>query len=251
MRYAFITSTGRTGTDFFTYLFSEVIPNSWSQHEPKPAFRRRSYAYLSRQPNSYDEWYFRLSRQWFNTGKDKDWYIETNYHLFDATPLIRKVFPEALIVHIVRDGRQVVRSWLNRNRYITNDHITAFHLPGDPAQAVWNDWNPVQKLAWYWKTVNQQAKRLKPDLYLHFEDIFKAEESAVFQILEAMPGIQYDRDAVIAALGHRVNSSRRDFFPRFEEWPTLWQQQFWEIAGEEMVEQGYVEQIPGSEERGT
>jgi hypothetical protein len=244
MHYAFITSTGRTGTDFFTYLFSDVVKNSWSQHEPKPAFRRRSYAFLSRKPNWYDEVYFGLSRRWFNLNKHKDWYVETNYHLFDATPLIRNVFPDALTIHIIRDGRQVVRSWLNRYRYITNDHITAHHLPGDPAQAVWDEWNPVQKLSWYWKTVNQRAARLEPDLFLRFEDIFKSENSAVFDILAAMPGVEFEESDVKQALKHRVNSTRRDFFPKFEEWPEEWKQQFWEIAGEEMVKQGYVDAIP-------
>lgn len=244
MHYAFITSTGRTGTDFFTYLFSEVVKNSWSQHEPKPAFRRRSYAYLSRKPSLYDELYFGLSRKWFNRNKNKDWYVETNYHLFDATPLIRNVFPDALTIHIIRDGRQVVRSWLNRYRYITNDHITPFHLPGDPAQELWNEWNPIQKLSWYWKTINQQATRLQPDLYIHFEDIFTAKNSAIFDILAAMPGIDYEADKVTQALKHRVNSTRHDFFPKFEKWPEEWQQQFWEIAGDEMLNQGYIERIP-------
>ena len=241
MRKAFITSTGRTGTDFFTYLFSEVVKNSWSQHEPKPAFRRRSYAFLSREPGWYDELYFRLSREWFNLGKDKDWYVETNYHLFDATNLIRSVYPDALTIHIIRDGRQVVRSWLNRYRYISNDHITAFHLPGDPAQELWPNWNPVQKLAWYWKTVNQRAAQLQPDLFLRFEDIFCAEESVVFQILKSM---EYEEAAVKKALTRRVNSSRHDFVPKFDNWPNEWQQQFWEIAGDEMVHLGYIDCIP-------
>lgn len=246
MHYVFITSTGRTGTDFFTYLFSEVVKNSWSQHEPRPAFRRRSYAFLSREPNWYDSLYFRLSREWFNLGKNEQWYVETNYHLFDATKLIRNVYPDALTIHIVRDGRQIVSSWLNKYRYITNDHITAFHLPDDPAQALWNEWNPVQKLSWYWKTINQRAELLQPDMYLKFEDIFSAdkESSAVFDILAAMPGIEYDRGEVIQALGRRVNASKRDFFPKFEQWPQVWRQQFWEIAGDEMIRQGYVDSIP-------
>lgn len=247
MHYAFISSTGRTGTDFFTHLFNDVVKNSWSQHEPKPAFRRRSYKFLSQEPSWHDKAYFKLSREWFNLGKNKDWYVETNYHLFNATNMIRSVYPDALTVHIIRDGRQVVSSWLNRYRYITNDHITAFHLPGDPAQKEWNDWNPVQKLAWYWKTINQRAAQLQPDLYLMFENIFTAdkEESAVFDILNAMPGIDYDREVVKQALGHRVNASGRNFFPKFAQWPAEWQQQFWSIAGEEMVKQGYIDVVPG------
>lgn len=239
MRHAFISSTGRTGTDFFTHLFNNVVTNSWSQHEPKPAFRRRSYRFLDSNYTSLDKHYFRLSRQWMNRNHNEDWYVETNYHLFSAIPMLRDAFPGCLIVHIIRDGRAVVRSWLNRGRYIVDDHITPFHISNDPAQELWHQWNAVQKLAWYWKTINQTAERMQPDLLLRFENIFRQQDSDIYRILERMEGIEYTEEAISTALGRRVNQSVNPFIPRFEEWPEMWQQQFWEVAGEEMERLGY------------
>lgn len=239
MQYAFISSTGRTGTDFFTHLFNHVVQNSWSQHEPRPAFRRRSYRLMAHPHSAIDKHYFRLTRQWMNVGHHERWYVETNYHLFSAMPLLRDAFPGCLTAHIIRDGRAVVRSWLNRGRYIVDDHITPFHLDDDPAQEHWNHWNAVQKLAWYWKTINRTAERRQPDLLLRFENIFRQENSEIYRLLERMEGLVYSEEAISAALGRRVNQSVNPFIPRFEQWPTLWQRQFWEVAGDEMERLGY------------
>lgn len=242
MRTAFITSTGRTGTDFFTHLFNHVVEGSWSTHEPKPAYRRRSYRFLSEAPTWWDVNYFRFTRHLMNHSHYQPWYVETNYHLFSATDMLRQAFPDCLTVHIIRDGRDVVRSWLNRGRYIVDDHITPFHLPDDPAQELWEDWNAVQRLAWYWKTINRTAEVKAPDLILRFEDIFnKRENSAIFKILERMDGIHYERERVLEALGAKVNQSVNPFIPKFPQWPELWQRQFVEVAGEEMRRLGYME----------
>lgn len=239
MNCVFISSTGRTGTDFFTHLFNNVVKNSWSQHEPRPAFRRRSYRFVDHPYTAVDKLYFRLSRQWMNYGHNEKWYVETNYHLFSAIPMLREAFPGCLTAHIIRDGRAVVRSWLNRGRYIVDDHITPFHLKNDPAQAQWKKWNAVQKLAWYWKTINRTAERMEPDLLLRFENIFRQEESDIYRILERMDGIEYTDADISTTLGRRVNQSVNPFIPRFEEWPAEWQEQFWDVAGDEMERLGY------------
>lgn len=239
MQYAFISSTGRTGTDFFTHLFNNVVINTWSQHEPKPAFRRRSFRLMDHHYRPSDKLYFQLSRQWMNRNRQEAWYVETNYNLFSTIPMLRAALPGCLTIHIIRDGRSVVRSWLNRGRYIIYEHITPFLLKNDPAQANWANWNAVQKLSWYWKTINLIAERSEPDLLIRFENIFRSQDSHIHHILERMPGIEYDSNAVMDALNFRVNESINPFIPRFNEWPDLWQQQFWDIAGPEMERQGY------------
>ncbi|MHC3994867.1 sulfotransferase [Thiomicrolovo sp. ZZH C-3] len=239
MKTAFFVSTGRTGTDFFTDFFNNVVENSWSLHEPKPAFRKRGHQLMSRPHTAWEKYYFSLPRRWWHMKHSEEWYVETNYHLFAAIPLIRDAFPDALVFHIVRDGRDVVTSWLNRGRYITNDHMTPFHIPGDPAQALWENWNALQKLAWYWKTVNTRAIETQPDMIIKFEELFKTNKELIFDILAKFDGLVYDEAKVRASLEKKVNRNRIEFFPKYDEWPRHWKEQFWEIAGEKMEELGY------------
>ncbi len=236
---AFIVSTGRTGTDFFTSLFNDHISNTWSLHEPKPAFRARSYKLVGRTHTLFEKYYFKMPRQRRHKDHPGKWYIETNYHLFAAIPLIRDAFPHSLIVHIVRDGREVVTSWLNKYRYITNDHITPHHIPGDPAQPYWKNWNPLQKLSWYWKTVNEMVEAHQPDLWLHFEKIFQQNHEDLAVLLQNLSGIDYEWEQVKEIAGKKVNKTQQPFFPDYAEWPRHWQDQFLAIAGDTMERYGY------------
>lgn len=236
----FILSTGRTGTDFFTRLFNEAVPDAWSLHEPRPAFRRRGQRLLARSPARFERMYFRIPRVYRHRKRKESLYVETNYHLFACIPLIRKAFPGAMIVHIVRDGREVVTSWLNKWRYITNDHITPFHIPGDPAQEYWEEWDPLQRNAWYWRTVQEIVERDGVDLTLRFEEVFGGERKGVYQLLDALKGrVDYDAEEVEKLLGEKVNPSPRDLFPPYEEWPEHWKERFQRIAGDKMAELNY------------
>jgi len=194
---------------------------------------------MSRPHTLYEKYYFSIPRKLWHLKHKEEWYVETNYHLFAAIPLIRDAFPDALVFHIVRDGRDVVTSWLNRNRYITNDHMTPFHIPGDPAQALWAGWNPLQKLAWYWKTVNNHAQAQNPDMTIKFEELFKTNKALIFDILAKFDGLVYDEEKVRASLEQKVNRNRLEFYPKYAEWPQHWKDQFWEIAGETMERFGY------------
>ncbi len=236
----FILSTGRTGTDFFTRLFNEAVPEAWSLHEPKPAFRRRAYRLLSSTPSHFDVEYFRIPRLRRQRKRKKPLYVETNYHLFACIPLIRRAFPDALIVHIVRDGREVVTSWLNKWRYITNDHITPYHIPGHSDQEKWPYWDPLQKNAWYWRTVQEVVERDGVDLTLRFEELFKGDRKEVYRLLDRLSDrVSYEKERVEALLDEKVNPSPRRFFPAYDEWPEHWKEHFEQVAGEKMRALGY------------
>ncbi|MFB6258638.1 MAG: sulfotransferase [Flavobacteriales bacterium] len=240
MRPVFILSTGRTGTDFFTRLFNEVVPEAWSLHEPRPAFRRRGQKLLAGPPSRFDIEYFRIPRMYWNRKRREELYVETNYHLFACIPLIRKAFPEAFIVHIVRDGREVVTSWLNKWRYVNNVHMTPFHFPDHPDQAHWDEWDPLERNAWFWRTVQEVVERDGVDLTLSFERTFKGEQNGVYELLETLgERISYDPEEVQALLGEKVNPRPRGFFPPYPEWPDHWKRNFERIAGRKMQELGY------------
>jgi hypothetical protein len=241
MNTIFVTSTGRTGTDFFTTLFNDYVGNAWSLHEPKPAFRRRSHQLISRKPTLFEKHYFRIPRIKKHREKDEQWYVETNYHLATAIEFLREVFPRTTVIHVIRDGRDVVTSWLNKYRYITNDHLLPEHVGDEQAMKKWKSWNPLQKLAWYWKTINLLAGESEPDMWLHFENIFAGDKKAIFEVLDRFESLEYDTAQVKQLLNKKVNKTRTPFFPPHEQWPDLWKEQFDEIAGDAMEKFGYTE----------
>lgn len=241
MKTAFIASTGRTGTTFFTTLFNECVENAWSLHEPKPAFRRRGRQMISRKHKIFEKYYFTIPRLKRHRIRQEEWYVEPNHHLATCYPFLRTVFPGTLIIHIVRDGRQVVTSWLNRYRYFHRQHLTP-HQTGDrEAEKKWNEWNPLQKLSWYWKTINNIAYENNPDLLIRFEDIFGEDNKAAYRILDQFDNIRYDSGKISELLHTKINKTKTFFFPEYDDWPSIWKQQFWEIAGEAMREYGYTE----------
>ncbi|MBS3806590.1 MAG: sulfotransferase [Bacteroidales bacterium] len=239
MKTIFITSTGRTGTDFFTTLFNEYVDNAWSMHEPRPAFRRRSHQLITRRPTLFEKHYFRLPRIKRHRKRAEEWYVETNYHLAAAIDFLREVFPEGSVVHVIRDGRSVVTSWLNKYRYITNNHLLPEHVEDRQAQELWDKWNPVQKLAWYWKTINLMAVSKHPDIWIRFEDIFSGDKEGVFKVLDHFEGLHYKHPQVEKLLERKVNKTQTPFFPTYDQWPDFWKEQFYEIAGDAMQKFGY------------
>ena len=241
MNTIFVTSTGRTGTDFFTTLFNDYVSNAWSLHEPRPAFRRRSHQLIKRKPTLFDKYYFKIPRIRWHRSHGEEWYVETNYHLATAIDFLREVFPQTTVIHVIRDGRDVVTSWLNKYRYITNDHLLPEHVGDVEAMKNWKSWNPLQKLAWYWKTINLLAGQSEPDMWLRFEDIFAGDKKAVFEVLDRFKSLDYDAAQVKQLLNKKVNKTRTPFFPGYEQWPSLWKEQFHEIAGDAMKRFGYTE----------
>jgi hypothetical protein len=236
----FITSTGRTGTWFITRLVNEAVENAWSLHEPKPHFKREGWELLKNQPTKWHAVYFKWPRQWRQLQHAEQWYVESNYHLFACIPLIRQVWPGATIVHVVRDGRPVVRSWLNRNRYLGHDHIKPAFFPDSPIdEKTWQSWNPVQKNAWYWQAINSFARQQEPDYLLSFEQMFYPPYKDLYTLLDIMPDVRYQSRDVESMLNERINKTQHSFFPYFEEWPLQWREQFWSIAGKEMAALGY------------
>ena len=241
MSTVFFVSTGRTGTTFITKFFNAVVNNAFSLHEPRPVFRRPKAFFYSGKYKTYHKLRFQLTRNYWKWKHEEDWYVESNHHLFAAIPLIRASFPEAKIVHIVRDGRPMVTSWLNRYRYITNNNLPAAAIQDLEAMAAWDNWTPLQKTTWYWKTVNAHMRTTSPDVTVKFENLFteNPEESQFFDILDSMHGVSYEREEVLKFLTKKVNKNKQQFFPDYEAWPAQWKEDFWEIAGEEMAYHGY------------
>lgn len=191
----FIVSTGRTGTKFLANLLGKY-EETLAVHEPFARNGMKEGWKLVH--NLYDEKYFinilKKNRE-KNFFENNNLYVESNPEISFYVNYILKAFPESKIIHIIRDGRDVVRSWFNRSiytcpnflvqisrklpcyfqaieillnflRYHTsyrigdNDlfRLRAIDFPQDPFSYKWFNMDRFEKLSWLWM---KKAKTIK------------------------------------------------------------------------------------------
>ncbi len=188
----FIVSTGRTGTKFLTYFFNHFYKNIDARHEPHPKLLKLRYKFsagkisLKKASNQF----IRARKRIFNQIKG-EFYIESNPYLSLLIPVIKNVFEDYRILHIIRDGREWLRSAMNRGVYdsILFRHfsfmipvfrifaydkyslprykkinlgnyirdawrIRAVDFKNDPYNSKWRYMSRFEKLAWFWAKIN-------------------------------------------------------------------------------------------------
>jgi len=143
--------------------------------------------------------------------------VEVNSFLWANAPDIRKRYGEEFpIVHLVRDGRKVVRSILNRPR------------PGRTLEHCSRMW--LERNATLFREVPEERRFRLEDLTSSFESF--AELARIFR---GRP----DEDAWKRIRRQRVNVSRDEIWPDFDEWHKYERAVFWDVCGDLMAELGY------------
>jgi len=143
-----ITSLGRTGTQFFSILFRDILPDCDSFHEPDvvqyAGVENRIKPFLNRVRNAgiYNMVFLKLIGKWslvrlsdgrlkgelndieaskdlhrqrakFIQSKKRKVYVESNIGYYGLLDLLPNVFSQHRAIFIVRDGRDWVRSTFN------------------------------------------------------------------------------------------------------------------------------------------
>jgi len=188
----FISSTGRTGTQFLADSLSQMIPQCRSVHEPgtlwlsKPrlfwenlkAFglyhmtlgqldpKKSMYALsnLRAKGKISDEKameYMKGMRHSLMKSENEKIYIESSGHLFGVFDLLPKVFPGAKLIYIIRDPRNWVASALRTVEYILYGpldwglSVTAEDVPDNPYGDKWKDMSKFERYCWWYSYLNR------------------------------------------------------------------------------------------------
>ena len=91
-------------------------------------------------------------------------YCDSNPYAYNLITYLYRKYPHAKFIHLVRDGYDCVRSWFRRSSTYP-DHLTDLRemywllakpvpLASDPAHAAWPAYDRVQRISWFWNTVN-------------------------------------------------------------------------------------------------
>ena len=134
---------------WFIYIFNRLIRRLFTNK--KLVFKKRTAAGFRKFVNKKDEVKELMIevRAWIDELTAD--YAEANVYLERFLPIMKEVFPDAILVHIHRDPKNVIRSILNRNWYNTpedNKH---------PVMDVkdWNSLTQFEKACWYVRQTNE------------------------------------------------------------------------------------------------
>lgn len=228
VRPCFVLSTGRSGTLLLNRLLS-TASNAIAVHQPKPELiraSRKAYEEISSSPEIFQE-VFKCAREELilEAAQKKSVFIETNNRITFFAPVIKKVFPGAVFIHLVRHPGHFVRSGIRRKWYSgRHDHDIGRIVPVQGELKVrWDKLTIIEKIAWLWNETNQFIENFKeklPDedlLFLKAEDLFHDPEVAgqIFRFLH-LEGFRLKVARKI--LQKPVNVQKKGDFPRFEDW---------------------------------
>jgi hypothetical protein len=236
----FILAIGRSGSMFLAHLLDQA-PEARVYHEPTrvdfaaytEAFYDQKAAedYLSRYRKK--EIYLRMRDSQSAT------YGEVNTNLRRHCNALKRVFPDATFVHLVRDGRDVIRSMMSRRTFRSWDPVTSLIRPqeGDPQCDTWPGMNRFEKLCWYWSAENRYLRNCVQRT-VRFEDLISDYgyfEDSLLSPLQLEIADQAWREASMTP----KNVTRRYRIPHWSSWDVTMQRAFERICGEEMARNGY------------
>lgn len=191
----FITSTGRTATQFFAKSLSVMVENCTAFHEPgtlwlsKPGkwaqqtkqfglyamtvgqmskkhcmFKLSNYRYNGYIDDEEVAKYIYNMRKSFIDDLDHGLYIESSGHIYALLDVMDKVFINSKYIFIIRDPRTWIQSALTTFEYILYGPIDlpflrlspkAKDIPNDPYKDEWKNMSKFEMYCWFYTRLNE------------------------------------------------------------------------------------------------
>lgn len=236
----FFLSTGRTGTRWLSGLLNGD-PDALVVHEPVPV-ETMEHKRAFDDPEEARRYIrdFRLKEIYLRTHRAKvSRYGEVNGCLRRHAVALEEFLPEAALIHIVRDGRDLVRSLVARKTYDGTHPV--YHdfrpPPTDPVAARWDELSLFERSCCGWKVENEYLRRHVP-LRVRFEDMLSSYDRFRADVL-GPTGIEVSRAEWEASVQQPENVTESHTLPGWESWTEDETRTFWELCGDEMVHYGY------------
>ncbi len=229
-------SSPRSGTVFLTDLLTRTLEGGIVEHEANIV----DYLEFTRAIQSEENAFryiidFRKADIFKRAeGQPTAFYGEVNPFLRMHCKAIAKAMPNAKLLHIVRDGKEVVRSVMCRDKLGKKDPMSDLIFPpaNDPYAAEWGNMDRFEKVCWQWQFTNRYMreniahtvyfKRMRTDY-----DYFKTQ---VADHIEQIVPQEAWEDHVNRPKNQSVNYR----FPHWKEWTDEQMATFERICGEEM-----------------
>jgi hypothetical protein len=236
----FIVSLGRSGTQFLSNLLN-LDPSTNVFHEP---IRRDILEYVASFKDSYDpaqyiKGFRKKYLQYQVTNQPHKVYGEVNSFLRRHSAAIVNNIPNVKVLFVIRDGRKVVRSMLNRGTFSDNWYYKSI-IPGidSPYKADWEQWGQFEKCCWHWASDN----KILFDRFgrgINFETLLEDYDYLKEKILDPLQLDVTEGVWQVERLVKSDNRTRQFTVPAYRDWSPAWIKSFGEICGEMMEIHGY------------
>ena len=236
----FILAIGRSGTMFLSQLLNKS-PRAFVVHEPvRSDFRAYKQAFYSEiKANKYFS-KFRKKEIFLRNHKiNIDTYGEVNSVLRRHCNAIKRNFPTAKILHLIRDGRDVVRSMLSRKTMTIEDQNTRNIIPkkGDQWYNEWTNMNRFERLCWYWDIENRYLGE-SIDNIIKFEKLISNYEYFRTNLLIPL-NLEISEEIWQKEVKTPKNITPKHNLPHWTKWDQHKKEKFFEICGDTMNNLGY------------
>lgn len=236
----FIVGMGRSGTVFLSNLLNQS-EECRVYHEHPDDRDALVKAYLD---NSAARRYLLGKRRKIIASRilqsHKKVYGEVNGYFRHHTTALQEVLG-AKVLHLVRDGREVVRSIMNRTAFTDNDKDHTgriFPLPGDPYEDKWDKMDRFERVCWYWAmTTEVLLEQNLPVICL--EDVTTSYDKFATQVLNNI-AVDLPKELWQREISILHNISKKNTFPAYENWSAEQKEAFDQICGAVMWRLGYV-----------
>lgn len=237
----FIVSMGRSGTRFLSRLLD--LPQGGDVavfHELNSDRHALVKAYInSNNAKKYLEHYRgRVIAARIMHSKCKIYGEVNSYLRYHVRPIQELWNP--LVLHLIRDGRSVVRSIMNRKTFLPSDRLHSGKLaplPNDPWSEKWPSMSRFERVCWYWANTNRHLLAQELPL-VRFEEIIHSYELFEKQILRPI-GISISSKKWEEQIHFPQNQNKYNWFPHWENWSAFQKKQFEEICADIMLDLGY------------
>jgi len=241
-KFFFILALGRSGTTFLAHLLN-MSSDAVVFHEPIrsdiDAYRRAFFS-----PDDAERYIasFRKKEMYLRTRtREFAVYGEVNSLLRRHYHALSRHFPGAGFLHLVRDGRDVVRTMMSTDALMPGFMWTWWLRPHetDPFFTQWPTMDRFAKLCWYWRVENQHL-RTSIGNTVKFEEVIRDYECFEQRILRPF-GLRMPHDVWKRETGVQRNATGTYKLPHWREWDGHHTQTFESICGDEMRANGYLQ----------
>lgn len=252
-RPVFFLSTGRCGTSWFTSLLS-TDKKAKVFHVPQPELAAQSrLAYEILKEGKGDEQQSLLLSEVFLAGREELLlnciksnlrFIETDPRPTFFAPIIAKIWPESIFIHLYRHPAEVVRSGIQRHWYNTDashELSRIFPSKSHPDYTKWQEYDQFEKISWLWNETNLFIEEFKSTLpgerYIDFNFNTLNNQS----VKELIDFIQIDvkNASIDKMLNVKVNEQKTGNFPPYFSWDDTMKAKLTDICGLLMEKYNY------------